>query len=79
MTLMEQGGRKLLHLINVAGHSQTGYFAPVPMRGIEVEVAGKFSRARAVRKSRELVVRQRGEYSGLSIPELEDYEVVVLE
>jgi hypothetical protein len=49
------------------------------MRGIEVEVAGKFSRARAVRKSRELVVRQRGEYSGLSIPELEDYEVVVLE
>jgi hypothetical protein len=79
MTLMEQGGRKLLHLINVAGHSQTGYFAPVPMRGIEVEVAGKFSRARAVRKSRELIVRQRGEYSGLSIPELEDYEVVVLE
>jgi hypothetical protein len=26
-----------------------------------------------------LAVRQRGEYAGFSIPELEDYELVVLE
>ena len=42
MTLMRQGGRTLLHLINLSGHSQTGYFPPVPMRDIHIEVAGEF-------------------------------------
>ncbi|MBO0800967.1 MAG: hypothetical protein J2P31_19290, partial [Blastocatellia bacterium] len=38
MSLMRQQGRTLLHLINLSGHSQTGYFAPIPLSGIRVEV-----------------------------------------
>ena len=53
ITLMEQDGRKLVHLINVSGHSQTGYFTPVPMRDITLEVAGDFQTrlCRAQRKA----------------------------
>ena len=42
---MDQGDRKLVHLINLSGHSQTGYFDPVSMRDIHLKIAGTFHQA----------------------------------
>jgi len=59
MSLMRQDGRTLLHLINLSGHSQTGFFAPVPRGPIRVRVAGAFQSARAARAAGDLPVRGR--------------------
>ena len=79
MTLMRQGTRTLLHLINLSGHSQTGYFAPVPMSGIQVRVAGNYKSGKTVRSPRAIGVRASEGYTELTIPQLSDYELVVLE
>ncbi len=79
MTLMRQNGRILLHLVNMSGHSQTGYFAPIPMSGIQVQVAGAFKTARTLRTPGNLAVKVNNGYSEITIPNLSDYELVVLE
>jgi len=79
MTLMKQGGRTLLHLINVSGHSQTGYYPAVLMHAIQIEIAGKFSSARSIRKPANLPVASQDGYSQVVLPELTDYELVVLQ
>jgi hypothetical protein len=77
VTLMEQAGRTQLHLINLSGHSETAYFAPIPMREIRVDLRGAFHNARAVRHPMDLKIRTRGGYSEIILPELLDYELVV--
>ena len=79
MTLMRQGSRTLLHLVNLSGHSQTGYFAPIPMNSIRVEIAGAFKSAKTVRTPGSIAIRANGGYSELTIPRLTDYELLVLE
>jgi Hypothetical glycosyl hydrolase 6 len=79
MTLMRQRRRILLHLINLSGHSQTGYFAPIPMSGIQVQVAGAFKTAKTLRTPRSLTVKVNRGYSEFTIPQLSDYELVVIE
>jgi len=79
LTFMEQGSRRLLHLVNLTGHSHTGYFAPVPMHNIRVEVAGKYRSAHTVRAPGELPLRSEGTRTILTVPLLRDYEMVVLE
>ncbi len=79
MTLMTQRNRTMLHLINLSGQSQTGYYPPIPMDNIEVQVAGNFSSARTIRKAANLTVRRQGQYSEIVVPELRDYELVVFE
>ena len=79
MSLMRQGGRTELHLINLSGHSQTGYFAPVPMEAIRIQVAGRFSSAKTVRSPGTLAVEVTQGYSEFTVPRLSDYELVVLE
>jgi hypothetical protein len=79
MSLMRQGARTLLHLINLSGHSQTAYFEPLPMRNIRIAVAGSFSGARAIRSGATLTVTRRNGRSELHLPSLLDYELVVLE
>ena len=44
---MKQGERRLIHLVNLSGYSQTGYFDPVPMHDIEVQLKGTPGAARA--------------------------------
>ena len=78
MTLMRQPDRTLIHLINMSGTSQTGYMAPVTMRDIRILAAGTFREAETVRNPRRLPVRGRGMYSEIVVPELSDYELVVL-
>ncbi len=81
ITLMRQPERRrmLLHLVNVSGHADTAYFAPVEMRDITVRVAAEFRTARAVSSNRVLAVKREGRYSRIVVPRLEAYEVVVLE
>jgi hypothetical protein len=76
MSLMRQGKRTLLHLVNVSGHSQTGYFAPVPMNDVRVKLQGSYASARALRAGHALTLTKGSE---LVIPRVGDYEVIVLE
>ncbi|HMJ63469.1 MAG TPA: hypothetical protein VK493_16985, partial [Bryobacteraceae bacterium] len=78
MTWMQQGDRKLLHLINLSGHSQTGYFAPLPMTGIRIRLAGRFKQATSVRMPGDLPVHDEGGYSTFTLPRLTDYELIVV-
>jgi len=79
MTLMRQEGRTLVHVINLSGQSQTGYFPPVPMRDIHVELWGDFKSARAIRNPAALQLTKQGGYTGFTIPALADYELAVIE
>ena len=79
ITLMRQRSRHLVHLINLSGHSQTGYFDAVPMSGITLRVAGAFRSARIVRGRQVLTVRREGAYSTVTLPRLEQYELVEFE
>ena len=79
VSLQKQGSRTLLHLINLSGHSQTGYFAPIPMSAIRMEVEGRFRWAKSIRSAATLAMRNGAGYCEFVIPRLEDYELVVLE
>jgi hypothetical protein len=79
VSLMTQGDRTMVHLINMTGQSGTGYYAPVPMRDIRVSVEGTFVSAITVRKPGALTLKKNGKYSELVVPELLDYEMVVLQ
>ena len=76
---MQQDGRKLVHLINLSGQSQTGYFAPIPMRDIRVELRGDFQSVHTVRNPAALPLKKSGGYTVFIVPSLADYDLVVLE
>ncbi len=78
MSLMRQHNRHHLHLINMSGHSDTAYFEPVPVQDIEVEIRGKFSKARAIRTDKGLNVSRKGEFTVIELPSLEEYELIEL-
>ncbi len=79
ITIMNQGARTLVHFLNLAGHSQTGYFPPIPMRGIQVDISGTFHHARALKTPGRLQLTPSKNRTGFTLPTLTDYEVVVLE
>jgi hypothetical protein len=81
MVLMKQpkSRRTIVHLINLSGHSETGFFPPVEMRGITVEVEGKFQRARSAKSNTSLPVTVDGKYTKVTLPRLEAYDAVVFE
>lgn len=80
MSLMRQGKRVLLHLVNLSGHSDTAYFDPVPMNDIEISVAGTYTSVRLVRSNAQIRVRlpvdQRTRFT---VPRLGAYELVELQ
>jgi hypothetical protein len=67
--------RTLVHLVNLSGHSQTGYFPPLEMRGVEVEVDGAYREAYSTKLARKLPLAN-GKFT---LPELGRYDVIVLE
>lgn len=79
ITWMEQDGRQLLHLINLSGQSQTGYFPPVPMSDIRVRMAGEFGSAKSLRMPGTLAVKSHGGYSEFTLPRLADYELIAVQ
>ncbi len=78
MTLMRQKDRMLLHLINLSGHSQTGYFAPLPTGPIRIRLAGRFRTASALRGGAILSAKTVDARTEFSLPRLRDYELIVL-
>jgi hypothetical protein len=78
ITLMRQPGRTLLHLINLSGHSQTGYFAPLPATAINIRLDGDFRSAQALRLRQTLALKQIGKRTEMVLPELRDYELIVV-
>lgn len=81
ITLMKQPqrNRTIVHFVNMSGHSGTAYFSPLPMRDIEVQVEGKFERARSARLNRVLPMSSTAKYTKFSLPQLEAYDAVVLD
>jgi hypothetical protein len=79
MSLMKQGSRTLLHVVNLSGHSQTAYFPPVPIDDISVDVEGAFRNASAARAGVSVHPVPEGRYTRISLPLLNDYELIVLE
>ncbi|HEY7500022.1 MAG TPA: hypothetical protein VH740_15990 [Vicinamibacterales bacterium] len=81
ITVMDQParGRTLVHLVNATGHSDTAYFAPVPMRDIRIDLDREVRRVRAVTLDRELAVTTDGRYRSFTLPVLGAYEVIVVE
>jgi hypothetical protein len=81
ITVMKQPrrGRTIVHFVNLSGHSETAYCSPLQMRDIEVEVEGKFQRARSARLNRALPIGAVGQFTRFSLPLLDAYDAVVLE
>ncbi len=78
ITFMRQKNRHLLQLINLSGHADTAYFNPVPMANIQLRLKGNFRLARALRSAQTIAVTQSAGYSALTLPSLEEYELVEL-
>jgi hypothetical protein len=82
ITLMHQPDRQpdrhLVQLINLSGHFDTAYFNPIPMANIDIRVKGAFTSARAVRSGQTLPVSQGSGYSRLTLPTLDEYELIDL-
>jgi hypothetical protein len=81
ITMMQQArrGRTLVHLVNLSGHSDVGYFPPVPMEDIEVSIRGQFDTARSINLDRALTVDRAGGVVNFTLPLLRAYDVIVLE
>lgn len=77
MTLMKQGARTLLHLVNLSGHSQTAWFDPIPLPDIRISLQGRFTQARAHRANRDLTLRYHQGRTEFTLP-LAGYELVEL-
>lgn len=78
-SLLEQPGRLLLHLVNVTGHSQTGYYAAHQQRDIDIALRAPVRSAQALHWGRRLPVRREGGISRLRLPLLGEHELIVLE
>jgi len=76
---MKQGAKRQLHLINVAGHSQTGYFDAPPFSGVVFDVEGEYARVHAVRSNVTLRAERAGGRTRFTLPRLADYELIILE
>ena len=79
ITLMQQGDRHLLHLVNISGHSQTAYFKAIPMSDVKIEIKGAFRSARAIMAGKDLPVSSDGQYARFTVPTLAEYELVELQ
>ena len=79
MTLMKQGDSTHVHLINLSGHSQTGYFTPLATGPIRIEVEGDFASAKALRSGKPLAPARKSGRTSLTLSSLADYELIVLE
>ncbi len=72
-------GRTLVHFVNLSGHSQTAWFEPVEMRGIQVELSGRFKTASVAGTGERLNLSARQGKTTFVLPKLNAYEVVVLQ
>ncbi len=78
ITIMRQNERLLLHLVNLSGHSDTAYFDPIRMTGINIGVKGSFRSARAVRSGESMPVANGTGYARFQLAALDEYELIEL-
>jgi Hypothetical glycosyl hydrolase 6 len=76
ITLMKQGDRHLVQLVNLSGHSETAYFNPVPMNNIRIELKGSFHLAKAIHSGKQLSIAESRGYSVFTLPSLDEYELI---
>jgi hypothetical protein len=76
---MHQGNRTLVHFIYFSSHSQTGYFPPIPMQSIEVEIGSRNRQVRTLKTPGTLHLTLSDNRARFTLPTLTDYEVAVLE
>jgi hypothetical protein len=79
ITVMRQAARTLVHFVNLSGHSDTAYFAPIEMRNLSVAVRGDYRRATVVSSNATSRVTRDGDYIRFTLPTLNAYDVVVLD
>ncbi len=70
--------RSLLHLINCSGKTRDGFRKPEIFRTINIDLAGEFSSARARILEADMNISKRNGRSTLTLPVLNEYEVIVL-
>jgi hypothetical protein len=73
---MRQKDRRLMHFVNLSGHSDTAYFKPVPMKDIQVRVQGDFRSAKAIRLGKPIALDRRDGFTQFTLPSLDEYELV---
>ena len=69
--------RLLVHFVNLNGHADTAYFAPIEMPDTSVEFADPFRRATAIRLHQELPITSLSQQRRFVLPRLEAHEIVV--
>lgn len=81
MTLQHQkhAGRTLVHFVNLSGAAQVAYHPAIPMGPIHVEVQGDFTSARTASTGRELTLRRSRGRVSFTLPQLDTYDVVILQ
>jgi hypothetical protein len=81
VTLMDQPARRrtLVHLVNGTGHQGTGYFPPVELRNIRIELSREVRRVHAVDLDTDLPITTNGMFRSFTLPSLKAYEVVIIE
>ena len=81
VTVMDQPGRgrTLIHLVNGTGHHDTGYFPPLEIGDIRIDLARDIRRAYAVSLDRALPITSHGGLRSFTLPRLQAYEVIVVE
>ena len=79
--LMNQPARSrtIVHLINLSGHSGTGFFPPLDMRDITVDVEGQFEHARSAASNATLPVNREGRYTKVTLPRLGAYDAIAFQ
>lgn len=81
ITVMRQPARNrtLVHFVNLSGHTDTAYHAPIEMRDITVELEQPFARARSMVTNETVAIKTEGSRRTFTLPRVAAYEVVVLE
>jgi hypothetical protein len=70
----------LLNLVNLSGHHGTAFFAPVPLREVEVRVAlqSEIHTACSLQLDQELPLHQEGRYAVVRVPVLNLFDTIYI-
>lgn len=63
----------------VTGHQDTAYFPPLEMRDIRIDLMRDVRRVHAVDLDRDLPITTTGGVRSFTLPNLEAYEVIIIE
>ena len=79
IVLQKKQTRLMVHLINLSGQTQNNYMDAVKMGPVKISIAGHYKTARSRVLNAALPVKQADNVSEFIVPELGEYDLVVLE